>query len=77
MQIAQAIGRILEEALGVDPETVDDTFAMGTPDLWDSATHINIMLILERDFGVAIDEDTIVKATSYAGLADIVGGAAA
>ena len=61
--IAQ-VQALLAEAIQVPPELVTADLAFGDLPQWDSLGHMEVMLRLEEQFGVAIDTDTIAQLIS-------------
>jgi len=55
---------LLAEAIQVQPELVTPDLAFGDVPEWDSLGHMEVMLRLEDQFGVAVDTDLIARLVS-------------
>ena len=52
---------LIAEALDCAPESLDPEAALGRHPKWDSFGHLNLMMALERHYGVAITDDTVER----------------
>jgi len=50
---------LIAEALGCEPEEVSDGLGLGLHPKWDSLAHLRVMMLLEQNYGVEIDDDSI------------------
>ncbi len=55
---------LVAEAIQTPPEMVTPELAFGDLPQWDSLGHMEVMLRLEEQFGVAVDADTIAQLIS-------------
>lgn len=62
--LSQRIQSLLAEAIQVPGEMVTVDLSFGDLPQWDSLGHMEVMLRLEEEFGVAIDADTIAQLIS-------------
>jgi acyl carrier protein len=62
--LSQRIQSLLAEAIQVPGEIVTADLSFGDLPQWDSLGHMEVMLRLEEEFGVAIDADTIAQLIS-------------
>jgi acyl carrier protein len=62
--LSQRIQCLLAEAIQVPGEMVTADLSFGDLPQWDSLGHMEVMLRLEEEFGVAIDADTIAQLIS-------------
>jgi acyl carrier protein len=62
--LSQRIQSLLAEAIQVPGEMVTADLSFGDLPQWDSLGHMEVMLRLEEEFGVAIDADTIAQLIS-------------
>jgi len=60
----QQVQAVLVEALKVEPELVTLELAFGDIPQWDSMGHMEVMMLLEENFGVEINPDTIATLVS-------------
>jgi len=58
------IQSLLVEALQVPPEQVTPDLQFGDLPQWDSMGHMEVMIMLEAEFNVEINADTIAELTS-------------
>lgn len=68
--------RLLSVFRGVfgDLDEVPDSASPDTIDAWDSASHLNLVLALEAEFGVQFDADEISELTSVGAIRQRIGG---
>jgi acyl carrier protein len=62
--LSQRVQTLLAEAIQVPGEMVTPDLSFGDLPQWDSLGHMEVMLRLEEEFGVAIDADTIAQLIS-------------
>ena len=62
--ITSQVQTLLAEAIQVPVELVTPELAFGDLPQWDSLGHMEVMMRLEEQFGVAIDADTIAALIS-------------
>ena len=62
--LSQRVQALLAEAIQVPGEMVTPDLSFGDLPQWDSLGHMEVMLRLEDEFGVAIDADTIAQLIS-------------
>ncbi len=62
--LSQRIQSLLAEAIQVPGEMVTPELSFGDLPQWDSLGHMEVILRLEEEFGVAIDADTIAQLIS-------------
>ncbi len=62
--LSERIQLLLAEAIQVPPELVTPELAFGDLPQWDSLGHMEVMMRLEDEFGVAINADTIADLVS-------------
>ena len=61
--MSDRVRALIAEALRLPPESLTDALAFGEVRQWDSVGHINIMLALEKEFGIAIPDDDVGELT--------------
>jgi acyl carrier protein len=64
---------LVAEALQLPIDQVTPRLAFGGIKQWDSMGHMNIMMLLEERFGIAIDADVIATLTSITAICDYLG----
>jgi acyl carrier protein len=62
--ITQRLQAVLSEALALSPEQVTPELAFGDLPQWDSMGHMEVMLLLEEQFGIEVNAETITALTS-------------
>jgi acyl carrier protein len=62
--LSQRVQSLLAEAIQVPGEMVTPDLSFGDLPQWDSLGHMEVMLRLEEEFGMAIDADTIAQLIS-------------
>lgn len=62
--LSARVQALLAEAIQVQPEMVTPELAFGDVPEWDSLGHMEVMLRLEEQFGVAVDTDLIAQLVS-------------
>lgn len=65
---------LLAEALGLEPDAVDGSTAIGVTPEWDSLAHIRIILAIESEIGRQLATEEIVALMSGADVERLVGG---
>ncbi len=63
-QLEQAVCALLAETLRVDPVEVTPETEFGDLPQWDSMGHMEVMVSLEKAYGVDINADTITDLVS-------------
>lgn len=54
---------IVATSLRLPPERVTDDLSMETVPEWDSLAHIDLMMELEREYGIEVDQDALLDLT--------------
>ncbi len=62
--LTDRVQALVAEAIGAPPDLVTPELAFGDLPQWDSLGHMEVMLRLEEQFGVAVDTDTIAQLVS-------------
>jgi acyl carrier protein len=62
--LTEQVQALLAEAIQAPPELVTEDLAFGDLPQWDSLGHMEVMLRLEEQYGVAIDADVIAQLVS-------------
>jgi len=64
--------RVMAETFQVDAREIDDDTSPDTMTAWDSLRHMNLILALEREFGIEFDEMVIPELSSYPRLREAI-----
>jgi acyl carrier protein len=66
--------QILADTLGVDVATVSDATSMENTPQWDSVAHLNLVLSLEKSFGLRFTPDEFMEMQSVVAIRRILAG---
>lgn len=64
LSLTERVQALVAEAIQAPPELVTPDLALGDLPQWDSLGHMEIMLRLEEQFGVAMDGEVIAELAS-------------
>lgn len=59
---------IMSTVLEVPLDEIDENSSSDSVSTWDSLKHMNLIIALEQEFGVAFDEDTIPEIQSFSSI---------
>ena len=68
----QSVVRLVASTLGISEDELDLGSSMDNTPAWDSLEHANICLAFERQFGIKLNMDDIISATSIRALAELI-----
>ena len=68
----ERLEEVMAEALRVSPSAVTDTLAVNAIPQWDSLAHVELMIALERAYGVSIDENRMLELVSVRAIRDFL-----
>lgn len=54
----------IAKVFGINAAQVNDELAYSEIPEWDSLNHVNLMLMLEKEYKISIDEELMVELTS-------------
>jgi acyl carrier protein len=60
----------IAEALESEPNSLHGDAGLGRHPKWDSLGHLRVMLVLEKKYGVILDENTMTTCTSIKSILD-------
>jgi len=63
---------VFSQALGVDPQRVNDSLTFNTIPEWDSVAHMALIAAIENAFDVMLDTDDVIGMSSFATAKEIV-----
>ena len=66
------VAQFVAGRLGISEDELGPDLSMDTVPAWDSFEHMDICLAFERKFGIKLDMDNIVQATSIRALAALL-----
>lgn len=64
----QSVEAVVAQALGLPLAQISDDSGPQTLPVWDSVTHLDIMLSLEMEFGIKFTADEIIALLSVAAI---------
>jgi acyl carrier protein len=73
-EMFEKVRTVLAQALKVKAEDISSDTAFGDLPQWDSMGHMEVMILLEENFGVEINADTISELTSVQAIYEHVTG---
>ncbi len=68
----QSVVRLVASTLGIPEDELDLDSSMDNTPAWDSIEHMSICLAFERQFGIKLNMDNILSATSIRALAALI-----
>lgn len=71
-EIKHRVVKILSEVLNADPEKVSSGNEFADLEKWDSLFHINVVLGLEREFGLHFDVNEVMMITSIDSATELI-----
>ncbi|MGD0027110.1 MAG: acyl carrier protein [Xanthobacteraceae bacterium] len=63
---------LVASAIGGEPGSFQADSELGRHPKWDSFSHLNVMLLLEQEFGIVIDDATIDKYSRLSAIDELV-----
>ena len=66
------IRTVLAKVLNMDEAVVNETTSSETVPQWDSLSHINIIMLLEKSFDLSIELDQIANMKSFGHIRDVL-----
>lgn len=67
-EVQNTIKIIMSTVLEVPLDEIDENSSSDSVSTWDSLKHMNLIIALEQEFGVAFDEDTIPEIQSFSSI---------
>ena len=74
LELLEKIRTVLAEALNVGLDEISAETAFGDLPQWDSMGHMEVMIVLESNFGVDINADTISELVSVPAICEHISG---
>jgi citrate synthase len=68
----KSVDEVIAEQLRIPPPRIRDDLAFGSVPEWDSLNHVNLMVALETEYGVAIDEDAMLDLTTVGAIRSFI-----
>ena len=68
----RSVIKLVAGVLGISEDELSPASSMDNPPTWDSVEHAHICLEFERQFGVKLNMDELISATSVRALAALV-----
>lgn len=70
--ISERVKDVMGVFFSLDPSDITADSSIETIEQWDSLQHLNLMMALEREFGIRIDVEDAVEMTSFATICKIL-----
>lgn len=70
----QELKKIMAELFDIKEDRIAHESSMDNIEKWDSLKHINLIIAIEEQFGIAVSADDIVEMTSFAKIRHILRG---
>jgi len=70
--IEKTVRQIMADILNLSAERIEEGTSMDNTEAWDSANHINLVLALEEEFGIALDVNEIESMVSFPDVVQVV-----
>jgi len=61
----QKLKKIMADIFEISIDQIDESATMENIELWDSLTHIKLMMGIEENFGIRLETEEIIKMTSF------------
>ena len=74
LELQEKVRAVLAEALNVGLDEISAETAFGDLPQWDSMGHMEVMIVLEANFGVDINTDTISTLVSVPSICEHISG---
>lgn len=68
----QRLRQVVRRALSLPPGADCDTLEFRQAPQWDSLAHLQLVLELEREFAVTIENDDVLRITSFRSVLDVL-----
>lgn len=72
MKIIYRVAKVFNEAFAVPPEGITNQTVPDEVQKWDSLGHMNMVSILEKEFGTQFDVDEIMEMASVQNILDVL-----
>lgn len=74
MDIKQKCVEVFVEVMSVDPGAINDETSPETLEEWDSLSHVQLILGLEKGFGIEIAPDEGIELEDFKMVCEFIGG---
>ncbi len=74
MDIQEKVIQVLVNVFQVSPSKISTKTTSDDVEKWDSMNHINMILVLEQEFGIRYDEEQVVSMLSAGEIIDATKG---
>lgn len=64
------VREVIASTFKLPPGSVRADAAMGTLTAWDSVGHVNLMMVIEQEFGIFLEVEDFARLTSVKAIAD-------
>ena len=70
--IKDKLRSILAEAIELEPDEIDDASSPDTTPEWDSFAHMNMVAVIEKEYGISLTIDEVIEMQSLPKIVEIV-----
>ena len=63
---------ILAEAIELEPNEIDDTSSPDTTPEWDSFAHMNMVAVIEKEYGISLTLEEVIEMQSLPKIVEVV-----
>ena len=74
MDVQEKVIQVLINIFQVSPDKISTETTSDNVENWDSMNHINMILVLEQEFGIRYDEEQVVSMLSVEEIIDVTKG---
>ena len=64
--------RILAEAIELEPDEINDTSSPDDTPEWDSFAHMNMVAVIEKEYGISLTLDEVIEMQSLNKILEVV-----
>ena len=70
--IKDKLRSILAEAIELEPDEIDDASSPDTTPEWDSFAHMNMVAVIEKEYGISLTIDEVIEMQSLPKILEVV-----
>lgn len=69
----QKLKKIMADLFRLEEKEIDESTTLENTAAWDSLRHMELVLAVEREFGIQLEGDEIITMTSYSAIVQLLG----
>lgn len=70
--LSEKVKEILSSVFEISVQNINEDFCQNDTASWDSIKHLNLIIILEEEFGIQINDNIIPELTSYSQILNFI-----